>query len=395
LLLLLSVVGADPPSPVPVSVQVITSRGEQSVTVHVERGHPALAAGDLESLLPLTSRTEGEWGVVEFAGQPFRFLLNAPLVVYSGSVVPLAGGAYVTRDSLFVPLQWLAVHVPRMFHEAYRYDVVNARFAESRFLARATVSGTVEPDSDVPAEARALGLVRRHRVVVDAGHGGRHPGTSGGGLQEKNLALAIARQVELSLKAKGVDVLMTRTSDVLIPLEQRAPMCDTDCDLFVSIHVNALPSRPGSWRINGFETYFFDHSRQGAPDRVAILENSISRYEEEEEPEPDDGAVGSILRDMEENEYIRESAALADIIREYGGRVHPNGARRVAQDNFAVLRLATRPAVLVETGYITNSSDRRFLSSPDGQRQLGEAIADGVVEYLRRYETKVEPRAQR
>ena len=93
------------------------------------------------------------------------------------------------------------------------------------------------------------------------------------------------------------------------------------------------------------------------------------------------------MSDLEENEYMRESAQLADLVREYAGRAHPNGSRKVVQRNFQVLRWATRPAILVETGYSTNRRDAEFLSSREGRRRLARGIADGIVQYLLRYET--------
>ncbi|MCZ6856787.1 MAG: N-acetylmuramoyl-L-alanine amidase [Gemmatimonadetes bacterium] len=378
----------------PAAVVIATSRGTRAVPVSTERGHPALPADELSILLPMSTR----WGVdgwitVDFGGQAFRFLLNAPIFEFRNRIIHVVGGAYMHRDSLFVPLQWLAEYVPRTFREAYRYDPLAARFEEVGMTPVA--SRVSQPPSsgsfgaaveDAPAAARSLGLKRKHRVVVDAGHGGGDSGTLGGNLVEKNLALAISSLLQEELERRGIEAVLTRTTDVLIPWSRRAPRCRDDCDLFVSIHVNALERAPGYRNIGGLETYFFDYRRQNAPDRLEQRENSSLRYQPQEDRISDD-PVTTILSDLEENEYMRESAQLADLVREYAGRAHPNGSRKVVQRNFQVLRWATRPAILVETGYSTNRRDAEFLSSREGRRRLARGIADGIVQYLLRYET--------
>lgn len=382
----------------PAAVVIATSRGTRAVPVSTERGHPALPADELSILLPMSTRRGADgWTTVVFGGQPFRFLLDAPIFEFRNRIIHIVGGAYMRHDSLFVPLQWLTEYVPRTFREAYRYDPLAARFEQVGMTPVA--SRLSQPPSgasfgvaveDAPAAARRLGLKWRHSVVVDAGHGGTDSGTPGGGLREKDLALAIAKALQGELRQRGIDVVMTRATDVLVPWSRRAPLCKDDCSLFVSIHVNALDRAPGYRNIGGLETYFFDHRRQNAPDRLEQRENSSLRYQPQEDQVSDD-PVTTILSDLEENEYMRESAQLADFVREHAGRVHPNGSRKVAQQNLLVLRWATRPAILVETGYSTNRRDAQFLSSRDGRRRLARGIADGIVQYLLRYESMINP----
>ncbi len=385
--------------PAPVAVVVATSRGERRVPVSIEQGHPALAVVQLADVLPVSARVEEAWADVGFAGQAFRFLLDAPLFEFQNRIIPVVGGAYVLHDTLYVPLQWLAEYVPRVFHEAYRYDPLAARFEEIGISPVATrvsqppgapVGSRRAVRDDVPEAARKLGLRSRHKVVVDAGHGGEDPGTQAGGLTEKDIALMLARYLDEALTTRGIDVVMTRTRDVFVPLAERAPKCSEDCDLFVSIHVNALARRRGYQSISGLETYFFDHRRSAAPDRIEAVENAALRYETDIE-DLDTDPLGFILRDLAENEFLRESAQLAELVQQRGAAVHPNGGNRVGQRNFVVLRLATRPAILVETGYSTNPTDARFLASRTGQQRLAGAIADGIVQYLLRYETMVNP----
>jgi N-acetylmuramoyl-L-alanine amidase len=227
-------------------------------------------------------------------------------------------------------------------------------------------------------------------VVIDPGHGGTDPGNPGRylprGVKEKDVTLAISKFVRDELRRLGVEVVMTRTTDTLIGLRDRAPMCRADCDLFVSIHVNSLPRRSGYERVNGIETYFLGDALTEEARRVAAMEDEALRYETGGRRE---GDIGFIFRDLQTNEFLRESALLADLVQDSGAREHPGRDRGVAQARFTVLATATRPAVLVETGFATNREDGRYLASADGQRRLAAAIAAGVVEYLRRYEKKV------
>jgi N-acetylmuramoyl-L-alanine amidase len=382
----------------PDAVLVVTSRGETAVPVARDEGHPALPVPLLSRLLPITEERFGAWAEVAFAGEPFRFLLGAPAFVQRGKVLPISGGAYVLRDTLFVPLQWLAEYVPRLFREGYRYDPVTARFEEARFAGVASpppAAPVPQPPVSVAAPsalARRNGFRIAHRVVVDAGHGGSDPGNPGRylprGVQEKHVNLAVAKDVQAELTRRGVDVVMTRTTDVLIGLRRRAPMCRDECDLFVSIHVNSLKPRRGYENINGVETYFLGEALTAEARRVAQMENDALRYEGANYDDLRDD-VSFIFKDLETNELLRESALLAQLVQARTAATHPGLDRGVAQAPYTVLTTATRPAILVETGFATNRRDGQFLASRDGQRKVAKAIADGIVEYLKRYERKV------
>jgi N-acetylmuramoyl-L-alanine amidase len=385
------------PGSAPRSIVVATARGQAAIPVSVERGHPVLPVPQLSVLLPLTAELNDEWATVEFADLPFRFLLNAPVYAFSGKIFPLVGGAYSARDTLFIPLQWLSNDIPRLFSEGFRYDPYAARFEDARFTPVAAAGPMLPPTPSYrrPAPGSAAernGFKIQHRVVVDAGHGGRDPGNPGQylprGVNEKHVTLAIARRVRDRLEAQGVEVLMTRDRDVLPDLRQRAPMCNDECDLFVSIHVNSLPRSPGYENVSGFETYFLDDARTAEAERVANMENDAIRYETEATLDDDD-PMSFIFKDLHTNEYLRESALLADAVQSHGARVHPGRNRGVSQARFAVLGAARRPAVLVETGFATNRGDAGFLSSATGQQRLADAVAEGIVAYLRQYENKI------
>ncbi len=397
LILLLAVTPGGRLAAAPGTLTVATSRGEVAVPVRMDRGHPVLAAARLAALLPLSVQTSETWAVVTFGGQPFRFLLDAALFVDGDQTLPLVGGAYLGGDTLFLPLQWLTDYVPRVFHEAYRYDPLAFRFEEAALapVIRAAPPPAVAPR--VAAVPRALPpgspLHAAHTVVVDPGHGGKDPGNPGlafpAGVHEKDVTLAISRALKEELERRGVSVLLTRTADVLIELAERARMCAKACDLFVSVHVNSVPRRGGSPSVNGFETYFLDEARNAEAQRVAAMENDALRYDTSPGLGRSD-RFSFILKDLQTNEYLRESAALAEAVQAHGAQAHPGADRGVSQARFVVLGTARRPAILVETGFSTNPTDARFLTSVESQRRLAQAIADGIVDYLVQYERKID-----
>jgi N-acetylmuramoyl-L-alanine amidase len=378
-------VGPEPPRAAPAAVIVATARGEASVPVRVWRGHPAIAAAPLAALLPLRNVVDGDWATVTFGGQPFRFPLGAPALLDGGLVVPLASGAYLLGDTLYLPLQWLTDYIPRRFSEGYRYDPVAARFEE------AALSPVVRTTSPPVKRHPVTGLRERHVVTVDAGHGGSDPGNPclfcPKGVTEKHITLGIAKRVATELEQRGIGVVMTRDTDTLVSLYDRARMCRDDCDLFLSIHVDALARRSGYQDVSGIHTYFLGEAQTEDARRVAALENEALRFETAAPPAEDDPAL-FILKHLQTNEILRESALLAELVQRQVAPVHPGRDRGIQQNRFVVLTTATRPAILVETGYGTNRSDARFVSSAAGQRALARSIADGIVEYLRRFEAK-------
>lgn len=367
----------------PTAVVVATARGEVAIPVQSTRGHPAVPADQLAALLPLRHAVDGGWATVTFGGQPFRFLLDAPAVVDAERVVPLAGGAYLVGDTLYVPLQWLTDYIPRRFSEGYRYDPVAGRFEESGLVP--VVRTTSPPVKRHPV----TGLRGSHTVALDAGHGGTHPGNPclfcPKGVREKDVTLGIAKRLRTELERRGISVVMTRSSDTLVELHERAGFCRDDCDLFVSIHVDALARRRGYQEVSGIHTYFLGEALTEDARRVAVLENDAVRFGTG--TGADDPTV-FILKHLGLNEILRESALLAELVQSQVAKVHPGGDRGIQQAPFVVLNTASRPAILIETGYGTNRKDAAFVGSSAGQQALARTIADGIVDYLRRFEAK-------
>ncbi len=221
-------------------------------------------------------------------------------------------------------------------------------------------------------------------VVVDAGHGGHDGGATYFGVREKDVTLGIARRLGRYLEENlGVRVVYTRSDDRFIELHERGRVANTSCGkLFISIHANAA----GSSRAMGTETYFLAPHRTESARSVMERENSVVRLESDPHLYADFDAEGGIMRTLAFSAYQQESQDLATLIEaELGARARRH-SRGVKQAGFLVLWRASMPAVLVETGFITNPDEARFLSSADGQDLIASAIFRAVRTYKEQYE---------
>ena len=122
--------------------------------------------------------------------------------------------------------------------------------------------------------------------------------------------------------------------------------------------------------------------------RVERMENEVVKFETNAAARAGD-PLSFILHDMAQNEHLRESNELAELIQRRIGRVHPGPSRGVKQAGFRVLVTAFMPAVLVEIGFGTNASEASYMTNPNRMEELSAAVADGVLEYLKRYERRV------
>jgi len=391
-----------PRAPAPQAVLIATPRGETSVPVTTERGTAAVAAPRLGPPLGLTVALEGSRVTVGLSGVVFVFQLGAPFVRAGGVVYGLVGEPYVARDTVFLPLHWLADCVPRAVGGRYRWEPAPGGDT-GRLVELPIASAVIATPPSTPSTAPVLppspasrpnpitGLRLRHGVVIDPGHGGVDPGNPGryfpSGLVEKDITLAIGRLLRAELTRRAIVATLTRSTDTLVDLTDRGALCKAACDLFVSIHVNAMPDGRRADRVSGVETYFLSDAKTEDQQRVAQMENEAISFETGTSSAAT-GPLGFILRDLQVNEYLRESAQLAQLVQDSAARIHPGGDRGVQQAGFTVLTTARRPAILVETGFATNRTDGAFLASSLGQHKIASAIADGIVAYLLELERK-------
>jgi N-acetylmuramoyl-L-alanine amidase len=174
-------------------------------------------------------------------------------------------------------------------------------------------------------------------VIVDPGHGGKDSGAPGiGGLLEKDVILPIGKRVAAILEQNGIKAVMTRDADYFVDLKPRVDLAErVNATLFVSIHANSVDARPD---VNGLEVYYYDS--------------------------------GYNLAEVVRKSILQSIPTIKD-----------RGTRKA---RFYVLRKSSMPSILVETGYMTGREDNPRLGSRAYQDQMAEAIARGVLQYLRR-----------
>jgi N-acetylmuramoyl-L-alanine amidase len=252
-----------------------------------------------------------------------------------------------------------------------------------------TATATARSAGDAPAGqrggklgkgalARQLALGVR-RIVVDPGHGGKDYGAPGylKGVHEKAVVLKIAERLAAKIRTQlGCEVLMTRSGDRYLTLEERTAFANThNADLFISIHTNSTRSRSTF----GIETFYLNLATDDAAIRVAARENATSTKNISD--------LQSILNDLMQNAKIDESSRLAAHVqqalyrhmKQKYTRIKNNG---VKQAPFYVLLGAQMPSILVETSFISNPRECRRLIDPLYQEHLCDAIVSGIKRYI-------------
>ncbi len=390
-LLLVGVLAGARGGAAPMSLVVATAKGDARIPIRTDPvTGPMVPAPALLAALGGRAKVAEAWAEVEIARQSFRLLLGAPYYTVGTGLKPLVGSAVVRRDTLFLPLQFVTHVIPAELKDRYRYNPATGRLED---LA-APPTGVAATAAVRNPKRLPNGLNKGYVVAVDPGHGGVDPGNPGlyfpRGLTESGVNLQVGLLVRQELLARGIGVVMTRTTDTLIDLRQRGSYCSDRCNLFVSIHVNSLPRRPGFNRVRGFETYFLAEAKSEDAARVAQMENDAIRFDQSASRESG-GGLDFILKDLQLNEYLRESARLAELMQSHLAEVHTGPDKGVKQAGFMVLTTARRPAVLVEMGYSTNPEDARVMTETRSQRNLAASIADAVVSYLLEYQRRVNP----
>jgi len=227
-----------------------------------------------------------------------------------------------------------------------------------------------------PAKKSAISKIRR--VVVDPGHGGHDPGAVGpSGIQEKDVVLAIGLKLRSLLKEElGLDVVMTRSTDVFIPLEERTAIANkVNADLFLSVHANAAPNRSAA----GIETYYLNLAKTDKVAQLAAKENGTSLEKV--------SVLQAILFDLMANYKLNDSAHLADevqksLYKKIRARYSDVKNLGVKQGPFYVLVGATMPSILVESAFLSNAQEESRLKESSYQEMAAEGILEGVRSYI-------------
>jgi len=245
--------------------------------------------------------------------------------------------------------------------------------------------------SDGSEASLALSLNKRkgafgvNTVVIDPGHGGHDPGCHGGSTKEKMVCLAVGKYLAEAIQQNypDVKVIMTRSTDVFIPLNERAAIATRNkADLFISIHCNAIVGASGTM---GTETYVLGLHATEANLSVAKRENESILYEADYETKYDgydpNSPEAHIILSMFQNAFLEQSLKFADKVQQHAHAHSSRKNRGVKQAGFLVLRHATMPSVLVETGFLTNKTEESFLRTKNGQKSMANALLKAFGDY--------------
>ncbi len=218
-------------------------------------------------------------------------------------------------------------------------------------------------------------------IVLDAGHGGKDPGTVGKyGTKEKTIALDIAKRIgKLLAKNTNVKVVYTRDEDVFIPLWRRTKIAnEKKGKIFLSIHANGNRNR----NAYGFETYLLRPGKTQDAIDVAAQENAAIKYEESRNGKYKELThEGQILATMAQSMFMKESESLAAQIQHELKKEIKSTSRGVKQAGFYVLVGASMPNVLLEVGFLTNPSEEKRLRTVKYRQKIADAVYRAIIEF--------------
>ncbi len=228
-------------------------------------------------------------------------------------------------------------------------------------------------------------------VVIDAGHGGHDHGCSGIHSKEKHIALNIAKKLGKYINGQfpKVKVIYTREKDVFIPLHTRAEIANKNkADLFISIHCNAMSTQ--KHLVRGTETYVMGLHNADENLAVAKRENEAILLEKDYEKNyhgfDPESPEGHIILAMVQNAFLEQSISFAEKVEYNFQNLAGRKSRGVKQAGFLVLRETTMPSVLIETGYLTQKSEEKYMRTKRGQDELAFAIFKAFQSYKREIE---------
>jgi N-acetylmuramoyl-L-alanine amidase len=334
---------------------------------------------------------------------PFRLVIDAersvPRTVKSPGVVapdtvvselPLAAAPSPTEISRPTPAP-PAVAAPAL---APRTTTVAAAPAPATPLASPLMPAPAPPSSPAANGAGGFSMARQlglgvSRIVIDPGHGGHDPGVLGKGMNEATLVLDVALRLEkLLAKEPGLEVVLTRRTDVYIPLEERTELANRQsADMFLSIHANASRNLAAK----GIETFFLSFASSPEAEAVAARENSASAREMHQLPD--------IIKAIALNNKLDESRDLANMVQEslITGLRKSNKevrSRGVKKAPFVVLIGAAMPSVLAEISFVSNKQELSLLKTAAYKQKIAESLFNAVMRYRRSLKTQTTMAAQ-
>jgi len=308
---------------------------------------------------------------------PFRVIIDV-----HGSTQP-SGAELATKktpSAPYQPLEPTKKKSPPLFVENMGKPIISLEDQKKRSLKINLPRRTLRQDHEKISLAQQLGLGVR-KIVIDPGHGGKDPGAMAFNLKEKDIVLKISKKIAKILKSTyRYEVVLTRTKDIYIPLEERIALANTqNSDLFISIHINAHPDKT----IGGIETYFLNLATNADAMRVAAIENATSTHNISE--------LQDILTNLMKNSKIDESSRLAqfvqtNLVAAVAQKYKPRDLG-VKQAPFYVLIGAEMPAILAEISFITNPEEAKLLQDDQYLNNIAGQIAAGIAAYVDHHHT--------
>ena len=369
LVTLLALVAVLSAAPLADELVVVRNGSTRSITTERALGYPSIEAAALASALSYAWTGE----TMHMDGERVRFSPGSPFFSVGDRVYQLPNPVYHSGRHLMVPVSWALDWLPRVRPRRWRH--LDGRLVE------------LPPSTPRPPMRDSW------VVLIDPGHGGQDPGAIGvRGTREKDVTLSIATRLARELeREEGVEAFLTRDRDTLIALADRPRVlrlrgAEHTPDLFLSIHANSMPRKPNATR--GFESYFLAVAKSDEARQVALRENSSLQFEEGRELEDID-PLQFMLSDLQSAGNLRESSLFASAINGILSAKLSAPDLGVRQAGFWVLWEANMPAVLVEVGYLSNTSEEMQLRSSSYQAKIADALADAVVTYLSEYGQRV------
>ncbi len=295
----------------------------------------------------------------------FIFLLETSYLTFNDQTYNLKYPLIYNKGKVYIPITFLTEILPKLLPNYISYQDF-------------TIQAKTPFDNSIKT------------IIIDPGHGGKDPGAIGvsGNVFEKNITLKIAKKVKYYLhqKLKNVKVVLTRDKDEFVSLQSRTKLAnDLKADVFVSIHCNANRNH----KARGTEVYYLSTAKTNEARAVEALENSVvEKYEGGLQAVKKYDDLAFILADMSQNEHLEESYRLSDILEEEITKETGFYKRGVKQANFYVMRGAFMPAVLIETGFLTNEEEEKLLNSEKYQDKIAKAIADGIIYFKKKHDSK-------
>jgi N-acetylmuramoyl-L-alanine amidase len=307
------------------------------------------------------------FGAVLSAGAPTTVALRSPHL----STVQLAQAP----ASVHVTVQLKGSPTTQLFTmKAPHRIVLDLRTAPTAPPPPSATGAAATPPA--PARLQKTASTAAKLIVIDPGHGGKDPGAIGKkGLEEKFVVLDIGHRLRRLLERQGYKVIMTRSDDTFIPLDDRAQLANTrQADLFISIHANASPRRS----LKGVEIYLLGRATDADARAVAARENGTSESQLTD--------LEQIFSDMSLDYRINHSISLAHQTREAFLRTVGSNYRLVdlgvKRAPFYVLMSSTMPSILAEVSFISNPEEEARLKQKAYRQKVAEGLFEGIQRYL-------------